>query len=239
MSIQEGKSQRWFDEQGLLHRENGPAVEYADGGGEWWIHGHRQTKNGQSTIVTPCGTQIWVIDDQLHRDQEPAIIGVANRQEWWVHGHRSRENNQPAIEDSGRKEWWVNDIYHGFNDDRHRDDEYITMNVFKHGGMIIIEDYMGVLDDNFVSQVSQAMNGAVSNPRRLTFPRGHNLWSTEYIFDTNGVRVFEQLVMILIKPFKWPIHYQSCSDNGELIYFHLFQRLHHPTQTQQPTQTHV
>ena len=32
----------WLD--GKLHREDGPAVEYADGGREWWFHGEKVTE---------------------------------------------------------------------------------------------------------------------------------------------------------------------------------------------------
>ena len=29
----------WYNEQGQLHREDGPAVEYADGSKRWYQHG--------------------------------------------------------------------------------------------------------------------------------------------------------------------------------------------------------
>jgi len=37
MEIDEYGNKRWYL-NGLLHREDGPAVEYADGNKEWWLN---------------------------------------------------------------------------------------------------------------------------------------------------------------------------------------------------------
>jgi len=50
------------NEQGLFHREDGPAIEYADGAKEWRQHG------------------------KLHRLDGPAIELVDGYKEWWVNG---------------------------------------------------------------------------------------------------------------------------------------------------------
>jgi hypothetical protein len=34
----------WFNSQGQLHRENGPAIEYGDGSVEYWISGKELTQ---------------------------------------------------------------------------------------------------------------------------------------------------------------------------------------------------
>jgi hypothetical protein len=34
----------WRNEVGQLHREDGPAVEYANGTKEWWMYGIEQVK---------------------------------------------------------------------------------------------------------------------------------------------------------------------------------------------------
>lgn len=31
---------QWRDEDGFLHREDGPAIEMDNGFKEWWVHGH-------------------------------------------------------------------------------------------------------------------------------------------------------------------------------------------------------
>ena len=35
----------WRNQEGQLHREDGPAVEYADGSKEWWVNGQRMTED--------------------------------------------------------------------------------------------------------------------------------------------------------------------------------------------------
>lgn len=47
-----------------LHREDGPAIEYPDGGKEWWVNG------------------------KLHREDGPAIEWSDGHKEWWVNGMR-------------------------------------------------------------------------------------------------------------------------------------------------------
>jgi len=36
----------WFNKKGLLHREDGPAVEYIDGGKHWYVNGKRHRLDG-------------------------------------------------------------------------------------------------------------------------------------------------------------------------------------------------
>ena len=74
----------WLNKDGQLHRENGPAVEYANGTKSWWLNGER------------------------HREDGPAIEWGAGVKEWYQNGKRHREDG-PAIEySSGTKEWWLN-----------------------------------------------------------------------------------------------------------------------------------
>ena len=66
------------------HREDGPAVERADGIKVWWL------------------------DDKKHREDGPAIEYPNGNEEWWLNGQRHREDG-PAIEDSsGYKLWFLN-----------------------------------------------------------------------------------------------------------------------------------
>lgn len=55
---------RYWYSNDLLHRENGPAVEWADGSTEWWLHG------------------------ALHRDDGPAIERADGSKEWWEQGRQ-------------------------------------------------------------------------------------------------------------------------------------------------------
>jgi hypothetical protein len=72
---------------GKRHRENGPAMECADGTSKWFING------------------------ELHREDGPAFISKSEKS-WWIKGERHRENG-PAIEwaDGGR-DWYINGQNH-------------------------------------------------------------------------------------------------------------------------------
>jgi hypothetical protein len=64
-------TRRWYLD-GLLHREDGPAVLYPDGGREWWRFG------------------------QLHRDRGPAIERADGSEEWWQGGKQRKRRLQPG-----------------------------------------------------------------------------------------------------------------------------------------------
>ena len=48
----------YYDEQGRLHREDGPAVEYPNGQRNWYINGKRHRDDGPA-IITPSGREYW------------------------------------------------------------------------------------------------------------------------------------------------------------------------------------
>ena len=53
-------NKKWFL-NGELHREDGPAFEYANGRKEWWLNGY------------------------LHREDGPAVERRSGTKEWWLH----------------------------------------------------------------------------------------------------------------------------------------------------------
>ena len=68
------------------HRDDGPAVEWADGTLEWRRHG------------------------LLHREDGPAVERADGTLEWWRHGLLHREDG-PAVERAdGTLEWWRDGI---------------------------------------------------------------------------------------------------------------------------------
>jgi len=54
-------SKEWYL-NGKLHREDGPAIEYAD------------------------GTKTWYLNDQLHREDGPAIEWADGTKSWFLNG---------------------------------------------------------------------------------------------------------------------------------------------------------
>jgi hypothetical protein len=56
-------TKRWFNDEGQLHRSDGPAVKVSRGVlTSWWVHGKR------------------------HRLDGPAVIWKNGSEEWWVNG---------------------------------------------------------------------------------------------------------------------------------------------------------
>jgi hypothetical protein len=71
-------------EMTIRHREDGPAVERADGSKEWYLNG------------------------KLHREDGPAIEWANGGKSWWLNGERHREDG-PAVERAdGYKYWFLN-----------------------------------------------------------------------------------------------------------------------------------
>ena len=75
----------WY-QNGQLHRTDGPAIEHANGHKEWYQN------------------------DQLHRTDGPAVE-YANGDKWWYQNHRLHRTDGPAIEyTNGDKEWYIDGI---------------------------------------------------------------------------------------------------------------------------------
>ena len=69
---------------GKLHREDGPAIEWADGDKEWYLNG------------------------KLHREDGPAYEGASGNKSWYLNGKLHREDG-PAMEFAdGDKFWYLN-----------------------------------------------------------------------------------------------------------------------------------
>jgi len=67
--ISKYRTKRWIL-NGKLHREDGPAVEYANGYKAWYFH------------------------DQYHREDGPAIEYAGGFKDWYYHGQRINCDSQ-------------------------------------------------------------------------------------------------------------------------------------------------
>ena len=77
----------WYDlKTDLLHRVDGPAVEFSNGTKSWFINGKR------------------------HRIDGPAIEYAHGSKDWYVNGKRHRVDG-PAVEYAdGTKAWYLDDV---------------------------------------------------------------------------------------------------------------------------------
>ena len=60
---------RYYDAQGLPHREHGPAVERVDGYRAWYQNGQLHRSDGPA-VVRPDGIQEWYIKGKELADAE-------------------------------------------------------------------------------------------------------------------------------------------------------------------------
>lgn len=115
----------WYDEYGNFHRENGPAIEGANGDKSWLIRGELHNEKGPASIETD-GTKEWYLHDEKFTEEEfnkrisfktEALKGSgAERCSWNVYddkfwydsdGEYHRENGPAVIWSDGLKDWYL------------------------------------------------------------------------------------------------------------------------------------
>jgi hypothetical protein len=106
-SIDKYGNKIWKNEQGQLHRLDGPAVIRTDGTQEWYVNGKIHRIDGPA-IIRKNGSQYWYINDKCHRIDGPAYIGKDGTQEWWIHDIN--------ITDEVNKWMKCNDVSYPFNE---------------------------------------------------------------------------------------------------------------------------
>jgi hypothetical protein len=77
-------SKEWFL-NGVLHREDGPALEHPSGTKEWFLNDKRHREDGPA-IVHYDGTKAWFVNDKRHREDGPAVVCFDGYKEWWLNG---------------------------------------------------------------------------------------------------------------------------------------------------------
>ncbi len=89
---------------GLLHREDGPALTTFKGTKAWYLHGHLHRTDGPAMEISE--TEALSFDEGiLEREGRER-----NSHEWWLNGELHRENGPAVYDNKGEcLEWW----YHG------------------------------------------------------------------------------------------------------------------------------
>jgi hypothetical protein len=70
---------------GVVHRQDGPAIIHADGTKMWYRHGERHRENGPAMEFSD-GSRHWYQNNQLHRDDGAAIEEPNGTRHWYHHG---------------------------------------------------------------------------------------------------------------------------------------------------------
>jgi len=106
---------RWHKEgTEILHREDGPAVEWFDGRKSWYQNNKRHRLDGPA-IEYNSGTKFWYQNDELHRLDGPAIEYNSGIKFWYQNNELHRLDG-PAVEwFDGNKLWYQNGKLHRLN----------------------------------------------------------------------------------------------------------------------------
>ena len=69
VTVDQEKTIRWLNEKDQLHRLDGPAIEYADEGKEWWVESKRHRLDGPA-IEHADGYKAWYVEGKLMTEKE-------------------------------------------------------------------------------------------------------------------------------------------------------------------------
>jgi hypothetical protein len=75
-----------------LHREDGPAIEYADGSKQWILNGKRHRTDGPA-VEYADGTKMWYLNGECHREDGPAIEYADGTKQWYLNGEQFTETD--------------------------------------------------------------------------------------------------------------------------------------------------
>jgi hypothetical protein len=81
----DGSTSSKYDDSKVLHRVDGPAIEYADGDKIWYIDGQCHREDGPA-VENANGNKWWWVNDRRHRIDGPACEWAIGNREWWVDG---------------------------------------------------------------------------------------------------------------------------------------------------------
>jgi hypothetical protein len=70
---------------GIKHREDGPAMESANGDKFWYHHGALHREDGPA-IENANGGKQWLLHGIMHREDGPAVEYADGNKAWWLHG---------------------------------------------------------------------------------------------------------------------------------------------------------
>jgi hypothetical protein len=94
MTVDEHGNKYWFL-HGELHRDDAPAIEYANGAKRWYQHGQLH-RVGEPAVVAADGSKQWYQRDDLHREDGAAVEWADGDKEWCLHGKHYEDANKWA-----------------------------------------------------------------------------------------------------------------------------------------------
>jgi len=119
-----GKSKHFYNSSQELHREDGPAREWASGTKEWYLNGKKHREDGPARISSN-GSKEWWLNGKLHREDGPAKIlylspinlatehdDIAPLLLYYKNGKLHRKDGPAIISQNGDEFWYKNGQLH-------------------------------------------------------------------------------------------------------------------------------
>jgi hypothetical protein len=75
---------------GKRHREDGPAIEYANGYKSWFLNGKRHREDGPA-VEYADGDKAWFLNGELHREDGAAVEYSDGGKAWYLNNRRYSE----------------------------------------------------------------------------------------------------------------------------------------------------
>jgi len=90
--IDEYGDKRYFAdrEMTILHREDGPAIEWSSGSRAWYLNGERHREDGPAVEYADDSKE-WYLNGKLHREDGPAIEDPDGYKSWYLNGKELTE----------------------------------------------------------------------------------------------------------------------------------------------------
>jgi len=85
-----GAGHKFWYLNGELHREDGPAVEWASGDKFWHLNGKCHREDGPA-IEHANGDKFWYLNGELHREDGPAVEWANGNKYWYLNGKELTE----------------------------------------------------------------------------------------------------------------------------------------------------
>ena len=82
VKVDKYKNTRWYLND-KLHREDGPAIENADGSKYWYLNDNLHREDGPA-IENADGSKRWYLNDKLHREDGPAVEYADRSKRWYL-----------------------------------------------------------------------------------------------------------------------------------------------------------
>ena len=97
-SVLEDGTVIYRNELGQYHREDGPAIEKANGEKYYYINGKLHREGGPA--VVRADGEYYYINGKTHREDGPAVVCASGHKEYWVNGKFYRDGVPDKVLDS-------------------------------------------------------------------------------------------------------------------------------------------